>query len=138
DILDARVSPDGRWLAYSTLNSGRAEVYVQPFAGGGRWQISTDGGRGPLWAHSGRELFYRNGNRMMAVTVAAQPAFTPGPPREIFHGSFLPITSNIGANYDITPDDRQFLMVQPAEHPPTTSLVVVLNWFSELKRLSTR
>src|ERR1700676_5576985 len=72
----ARFSPDGRWLAYISDESGRFEVYVQSYPGpGGKWQISTEGGTEPVWTRNGRELFYRSGDKMMAVDVATQPGF---------------------------------------------------------------
>ena len=72
-------SPDGRWLAYLSDESGRLEVYVQPYPGpGGKWQISTEGGAEPVWARDGQELFYRsiNGDRMMAVEITTDPTFS--------------------------------------------------------------
>jgi len=75
DVKMPRFSPDGRWLAYSSDESGRLDVYVQPYPGpGGKVQISTDGGTEPVWNRNGRELFFRSGNKMMAVDVATQPA----------------------------------------------------------------
>src|SRR5256885_14544622 len=69
----ASFSPDGRWLAYTSNESGRPEVYVQPFPGpGGKWQISTEGGAEPLWNHNSRELFYRIGKKMMSVQIATE------------------------------------------------------------------
>jgi Tol biopolymer transport system component len=134
--VDARVSPDNRWLAYASNESGRFEVYVQPFMGsGGKWQISTDGGREPVWAHSGRELFYRSADRMMATEVTSQPAFQPATSRVLFQGPYETTTTN-SPNFDITPDDQRFLMVQPsAQRSLTSDFNVVLNWLEELKRL---
>ena len=84
-----RLSPDGRWLAYTSNEPGRAEVFVQPFAGpGGRSQISTDGGSEPVWSRDGRELFYLNGDRMMAVEITTAPAFRAGAPRLLFEGRY--------------------------------------------------
>ena len=76
-----RFSPDGRWLAYISDESGRYEIYVQPYPGpGGKWQISTEGGTEPVWNPNGRELFYRSGDKMMAVDIATQPRFAAGKP----------------------------------------------------------
>ena len=76
-----RFSPDGRWVAYLSDESGRPEVYVQPYPGpGGKSQISTDGGTEPVWNPNGRELFYRSGNKMMAVTITTKPDFAAGRP----------------------------------------------------------
>jgi len=130
-------SPDGHWLAYISDESGRREIYVQAYPGpGGRWQVSTDGGTEPVWNRNGRELFYRNGDKMMAVDVAARPTFTSGRPRMLFEGPYEP-TPVTFPNYDVSPDGRRFLMLKPAEQQQTaaTQINVVLNWTEELKRL---
>ncbi|MDR3722704.1 MAG: protein kinase [Candidatus Acidoferrales bacterium] len=89
-------SPDGRWLAYVSDESGRFEIYVQPYPGpGGKWQISTDGGTEPVWNRNGRELFYRSGDKMMAAAVATQPSFFAGKPRMLFEGAVLADPANI-------------------------------------------
>jgi hypothetical protein len=133
---DPRFSPDGRWIAYMSDESGRSEIYVQPYPGpGGKWQISTDGGTEPVWNRNGRELFYRNGNRMMAVEITTQPNFALGNPRVLFEGPYVLATVPI-SNYDVSPDGRRFLMVKPTEQAQAapTQINVVLNWFEELKR----
>jgi Tol biopolymer transport system component len=131
-----RFSPDGHWLAYNSDESGRSEVYIQPYPGsGGKWQISTEGGTEPAWNPSGRELFYRNGNKMMAVDIATQPSFAAGKPRMLFEGQYEPTPTSL-TNYDVSPDGQRFLMLKPtveAEAPPT-QIHVVLNWFEELKQ----
>ena len=134
--VDARLSPDGRWLAYASDESGRYEVYVQSYSGaGGKWQISADGGREPVWAHNGREIFYRSGDKMMAAEVASQPAFQPATSRLLFQGPYEGTTS-ISPDYDVTADDQRFLMVQRSEQQSSpTDFNVVLNWLEELKRL---
>jgi Tol biopolymer transport system component len=128
-------SPDGRWLAFTSNESGRDEVYVQPFPGpGGKLQISTEGGNEPLWSRNGRELFYRNGDKMMAVEITTQPTFTAGSPRLLFEGRYE-FSPNGVAGYDVSLDGQRFLMVQPVEpEQPATQINVVLNWFEELKR----
>ena len=132
-------SPDGRWLAYVSNESGRPEIYVQPYPGpGGKWQISTDGGTEPLWNRNGRELFYRSGIKMMAVQVTTQPAFAASKPSVLFEKEYaaseFPAT---GMAYDVSPDGQRFLMVKEAEQATTpTQINVVLNWFEELKRLA--
>jgi Tol biopolymer transport system component len=127
-----RFSPDGRWLAYVSNESGRDEVYVQPFPGPGRrWQISTEGGTAPVWARSGRELFYRNGRQLMSVEVATQPGFSATHPRSLFEGQYRIFRTD----YDVSPDGQRFLMLEPLEPPqPATQINVVLNWFEELKQ----
>src|ERR1700680_3416186 len=85
---DARFSPDGRWLTYISDESGRNEIYVQPYPGpGGKWQISTEGGTEPVWARNG-EIFYRNGNKMMAVDTNTRPTFSAGKPKVFFEGAY--------------------------------------------------
>jgi serine/threonine-protein kinase len=131
-----RFSPDGRWLAYISDESGRYEVYVQPYPGpGGKWQISTDGGAEPVWNRNGRELFYRSSNKMMAVDIAAQPNFTAGNPRMLFQGEYVLATAPV-PNYDVSPDGQRFLMVKSNESAQVapTQINVVLNWFEELKQ----
>ena len=130
-------SPDGRWLAYVSDESGRYEVYVQPFPGpGGKWQISTEGGREPAWARDGRELFYRNGNQMMAVDITTEPTFSAGTPRLLFEETYR-MGDLFRTDYDVTPDGQRFVMVQTSEQQQesSTQINVVLNWFEELKRL---
>jgi eukaryotic-like serine/threonine-protein kinase len=131
-----RFSPDGRWLAYISNESGRWEVYVQPYPGpGGKWQISTEGGTEPVWNRNGRELFYRSGEKMMALDIATQPSFAAGKPRVLFEGRYNPAPGT-GANYDVSPDGQRFLMIKPRESAEAapTQINVVLNWFEELKR----
>jgi serine/threonine-protein kinase len=132
-----KFSPDGRWLAYASDESGRWEIYVQPYPGpGGKWQISTEGGTEPVWNPNGRELFYRSGDKMMAVDVTTQPGFSAGRPRMLFEaGMYLP-TPATHQNYDVSPDGQRFLMLKPGEQQgqAATQINVVLNWFEELKR----
>jgi serine/threonine-protein kinase len=131
-------SPDGHWLAYVSDESGRPEIYVQPYPGpGGKWQISTEGGTEPAWNHNGRELFYRSGNKMMAVDVATQPSFSAGKPRLLFEGQyFMSVWPLLGTAYDVSADGQRFLMVKGTEQAAAsgTQINVVLNWFEELKQ----
>jgi len=131
-----RFSPDGRWLAYVSDESGRREIYVQPYPGpGGKWQISTEGGTEPTWNRNGRELFYRSGDKMMAVDITTQPGFAAGKPRLLFEGHYQP-TPGTTPNYDVSPDGQRFLMIKPTEQAQAapTQINVVLNWFEELKQ----
>ena len=109
---------------------------MQPYPGpGGKWQISTEGGTEPVWNSNGRELFYRSGNKMMAVDIATQSGFFAGKPRMLFEGRYelapFPIS-----NYDVSPDGQRFLMLKPIEQAQAapTQINVVLNWFEELKQ----
>jgi len=130
-----RFSPDGHWLAYISNESGRYEIYVQPYPGpGGKWQISTEGGTEPTWNSNGRELFYRRGDKMMAVDITTQRGFTAGKPRVLFEGRYEP-SPGTAPNYDVSPDGQRFLMLKPSEPAQAaTQINVVLNWFEELKR----
>ena len=134
----ARFSPDGRWIAYASNETGRSEVYVQPFPGpGGKWQISTEGGRWPVWARNGRELFYLNGSKIMSVGVTSQPGFTASTPR-VLADVPLQTSSFYGANgeFDVSPDGENFLFIKAREQNALPSEVrVVLNWDEGLKNL---
>jgi serine/threonine protein kinase/Tol biopolymer transport system component len=133
----AQFSPDGRWLAYVSNESGRYEIYVQPYPGpGGKLQISTDGGGEQLWNPNGRELFYRSGDKMMAVDITTQPSFSAGKPKVLFAGQYQPSPNPVpNVNYDVSPDGQRFLMVKPGgQDQATTQVNVVLNWFEELKQ----
>ncbi|MDP3775205.1 MAG: hypothetical protein Q8Q85_13160, partial [Gemmatimonadales bacterium] len=104
------LSPDGRWLAYQSSEPGRAEVYVRPFPGPGpRVPVSLNGGTEPYWSRDGRELFYREGDVMMAASVRTLPAFEVAERRRLFSGAFLPGGSF--REYDVAPDGRRFVMV---------------------------
>jgi len=135
--VNAMFSPDGRWIAFTSNRSGQQEVYVKPYPGEGRTtQVSTDGGNQPMWAGNGRELFYRNEDKMLVVPVQTEPTFRAEPPNLLFQGSYdnrrnPPVISN----YDVTPDGQRFLMVRSAGRSTPGQINVVLNWFEELKRL---
>jgi serine/threonine-protein kinase len=130
-------SPDGRWLAYGSDESGRQEIYVRPFPGpGGKLQISTEGGVEPVWARNGRELFYRNGDKMMAAAVETKPTFAAAKPKLLFEGHYEAGIFAFEPNYDVSPDGQRFLMIKGSEQESApTQLNVVLNWSEDLKRL---
>ena len=136
-------SPDGAWLAYVSDESGQEQVYVRPYPGPGPSHIiSTDGGYSPLWARNGRELFFRASEvpRVMRVDITTVPTFEAGRPTLLFEdpGKGARVTTPT-RSYDVTPDGERFLMLMPGELPdptPATEVVVVLNWFEELKRLA--
>lgn len=125
-------SPDGRWLAYTSNESGRLEIYAQPFPSGGRKvQISTDGGEQPRWVRG--ELFYRNGGRVMVVELTTEPDLAVGTARMIVD---RPYASGGGYAFDVTSDGQRLLMIKEGDQEATaTQISVVLNWFDELKRL---
>ena len=132
-----RFSPDGHWIAYTSDESGRSEIYVQPFPGpGGKSQISTEGGFWPVWARNGRELSYLNGNKMMIVSITTHPRFDASTPRFLTDASpLLPGRFN-NAAYDMSADDHRFLLVKAKEGNAPGEVRVVLNWSEELKRLA--
>ena len=129
------LSPDGQWLAYVSNESGRDEIYVQPYPGPGeRVTVSTVGGQEPVWSPDGRELFYRDGYKMMVVSVTSDPEFAIGTATLLFEEPFVMEPPPSGSQfYDVAPDGQQFVMVQQTSRP--TELIVVLNWSEELKRL---
>src|ERR1700738_5217757 len=109
-VVDARFSPDGHWIAYVSAQSGRAQVYLQAFPGPGeRVQVSTEGGREPVWAPNGSELYFRTPTKFMAVDVKARPALAVGKPRLLFAGDFL-LSHH---DYGLLPNGRHFIMIQP-------------------------
>ena len=125
-------SPDGRWIAYVSDESGRDEIYVQPFPGpGGRTVVSRGGGREPVWSRDGQELFYRRGNAIWAATVSLGATFDVETPQKLFEGRFVAERAVSGSQtYDVSPDGQRFILVQPTDQ--SSQLHVVLNWFEEL------
>ncbi|MGH9460177.1 MAG: protein kinase domain-containing protein, partial [Vicinamibacteria bacterium] len=138
-------SPNGRWMAYASSESGRSEVYVRPFPpGGGKWQVSDGGGGFPRWSRDGSQLFYRTDEGLMVASVeTGGDTFRAGKPRPLFEGAFLGGIGGVGlagnsfADYDVAPDGRRFVMF-PApqdsgqrDHPHVT---LVTHWFDELDR----
>jgi eukaryotic-like serine/threonine-protein kinase len=131
------LSPDGRWLAYTSNDAGRYEVYVQPTSGAeARWQISMEGGVEPVWSASGSELFYRHGDQVLAVDVVTNATFEYGKPRKLFEGRYaLGEVKDDTRAYDVAPDGERFLMLRPETEPSTGHLKVVVNWYDELRKL---
>jgi eukaryotic-like serine/threonine-protein kinase len=123
-------SHDGRWVAYSSNESGAPQVYAVRYPdGGGRVQISTDGGAGPVWA--GSELFYRKGDSILAVAASGWPVLVVGKPHLLFSTPSLNIN---GPSFAVTADGQHFFMIQENETPPVTQINIVVNWFSELRQ----
>ena len=134
------ISSDSRWLAYACDESGRHEIYVQSLPDlKKKWQISNGGGSDPVWSPDGRELFYRVENKMMSVPIDSDPTFTFGNPSVLFDRHYYE-ESMSGRNYDIAPDGKRFLMMKESnsieDQRTRTELVVVENWFEELKRIA--
>jgi tRNA A-37 threonylcarbamoyl transferase component Bud32/dipeptidyl aminopeptidase/acylaminoacyl peptidase len=134
--LSPALSPDGRWLAYTSTESGQPEVYVRPFpdVGSAKWQVSLSGGNTPVWAHSGRELFYLDGNlAMVSVTVQPGAAFAVTGHRVLFPAQGYSYAGGY-PTYDVSPDDSRFVMIRSVAPSAETEMVLVQHWAEELKR----
>jgi Tol biopolymer transport system component len=130
----ASISPDGRFLAYVSGESGMSEVYVRPLLDGGeKWRISTNGGSQPRWSRDGKELFYVEGNTLLAVSVSTKPPFSFGAATRLFSDPNL--DWNYGHPiYDVSADGRRFVLTEPVGESRQASIHVVQNWFAEFKR----
>jgi serine/threonine-protein kinase len=130
-------SPDGHWIAYSSDESGRREVYVQRFPGpGGKWQVSSEGGTESVWARDRRQLFYRRQDQVWAVDIKTDGDFQHGKPRLLFEQPGF-VSGNPIRSFDLSKDGQRFLMAKfgPRTPTPVTEMILVQNWFEELKRL---
>jgi serine/threonine-protein kinase len=138
--LGPAISPDGDWLAYGSSESGRFEVYVQPFPDGGeRHQVSTDGGLKPVWSPDGRSIYYGafDGGQIVEVSVTMTPRFRAGAAQVLLEGEYESGTYYTYPNFDIAPDGKTFVMVKADEEwGRATEIRLVQNWFEELKRLA--
>jgi len=131
------ISPDGRWIAYSSNESKRSEVYIRPFPGpGGKWQISVSGGMQPLWSKNGKQLFYRWRDQVWIVDVQLDGGLVIGNRRMLFEKPGYTVGGPI-RSYELSLDGQRFLMVKMDTRKPTpvTEMILVQNWFEELKRL---
>ncbi len=129
-VYDARFSPDGRAIAYVSAQLGRSQVYLQPYPGPGeRVQVSTDGGRQPLWSPDGSQLYFRTPTKFFAVDVKTKPVLAVGKPRLLFEGDF----ELSHHDYGLLPDGKHFIMIQPVGKTPPAEMHVVVNWADELK-----
>jgi serine/threonine-protein kinase len=137
--LNGEISPDGRWLAYQSNESGQVEIFVRPFpeVNTGHWQVSTGGGTRPLWARNGQELFYlAPDGALMSVRVERGTTWTAGTPARLINAAYY--GAGTGRTYDVSPDGKRFLTIKQGgsdQTPPPTSIVVVQNWLEELKHL---
>jgi hypothetical protein len=133
------LSPDNRWLAYQSIESGRMEVYVRPFPNvtSGRWQISNGGGSAPFWSPDGREIFYRNASSIVAAQVVTEPGFRVVTSGALFNLAGYVFAGQRGIRYDVAPDGRFLLLKNdsPDGVAARRSIVVVQHWTEELKRL---
>ena len=124
-----RLSPDGRWMAYNSDESGRFEVYVQAFPGpGGKWLVSDGGGFNPIWSRDGRQLFYRRGDQFLAAGVETEPSFTVGKPVVLFAGRYR----STGRDFDVFPDGQHFVMMRNDEPRTSPNVGVLSNWWRAL------
>ena len=123
---EAQFSPDGRWVAYASFESGRFEIVAQPFPGpGDKRQVSLEGGTEPVWARSGSELFYRSGEKMIAASVVLKPDFSVQQRRVLFEGRYI-LARRLHANYDVSPDGQRFLMVKEIGQTSAGQLRLIL------------
>ena len=132
------ISPDGRYIVYGSNETGTLEIFVTTYPQvAGKWQVWVGGGISPLWSPDGKELFYVNTvGKMMAVSIKTSPVFSPGSPREMFDVSQMSLPNNPVSNYDVTPDGKQFIMVQNTQGGVReSSFNYVQNWLRELDRL---
>jgi serine/threonine-protein kinase len=136
DSYGASVSPDGRWIAYHSDDTGRPEIYVRDMTGtGGHWQVSNAGGEEPHWSKDGRELYYRTGHRMMAAPVERGAAFQSGTPRVLFEPVYN-LRSDSLRTYDVDPASGRLLIIRPVEETQPPSIRLTLHWFDEVRRLT--
>ena len=135
NAIGGRVSPDGRWIAYMSDESGRWEVYVRPFPSTAlaKRQVSVNGGLVPAWSHDGREIFFQSPTgHMMAAEVQAGTSFTVGALHDLFEITGM-VSGTLGAYFDVSPDGRRFLMIRNSERARPDQLVVVENAFEVIE-----
>ena len=125
----AAISPDGQWLAYTSNETGRVEVYVHPMSGVGKWQVSLEGGVQPVWARDGKTLFYRDGRHIVAAAVTGRPTFSISARRNFADDHFA-MENTI--NYAAMPDGTHLVVLMPVTDG--ARIRVVVNWVEELKR----
>jgi eukaryotic-like serine/threonine-protein kinase len=130
-----QISPDGRWLAYASDESGQSEVYVRPFpdVGQGKWMVSAQGGTSPLWSPDGRELFYRDAESVITVPVDAGKIFKTGIPTALFWNPDFVVAAgqSSSSGWDINPADKRFLMMKADQ--PVQKVILLTNWLDQLK-----
>jgi len=136
--IQSNFSPDGKWIAYGSDESGTVEVYVRPFPGpGGRWQISIDGGHEPKWTADGRRIFFRSGRQLLAVEVDTREGFRVSRPRVLLDG--LHPYSGTDQVYTLAPDGESAIFVEPVDSGSSPErITVVVNWLDELSRRLSR
>jgi Tol biopolymer transport system component len=136
-VRNAQLSPDGRWIAYASNETGAMEIYVSPFLSGtGKWQVSTGGGQEPRWRQDGKELFYLSADgKMMAVAVTTGASFKPGSPVALFQTHRRqPLSALDVFSYDVSGDGQRFLIATKVDEANAAPLSIILNWTSEMER----
>jgi eukaryotic-like serine/threonine-protein kinase len=134
--VQGALSPNGHWMAYTSDETGRFEVYVQSFpVAGNKWQVSVDGGSDPKWRSDGRELFYVSPkHKLMSVTVGLGSTFEAGLPKELFEVPVPDVVASFPNSYVVTTDGRRFLVNTVVRDAPSSPISVVVNWAAELRR----
>ncbi len=140
DEFYPEISPDGHWIAHLSSESGRWEVYVRPFPGpGGKWQISSNSGTNPIWSRDGKQPFYVSANHeeYWVVDIRTDGHFSAGKPRLLFKSKDF-VLGEPADTWDIAPDSQHSLMAKFGEHEPNPAreMILVQNWFEEVKRLA--
>jgi len=130
DETQAQFSPDGRWIAYASNETGRYEIYVRSFPGpGGKWQVSTEGGIYPRWRRDGKELFYVAADgSLVSVPITLGPNLQAGTGNPLFR-----LETGI-RTFDVSPDGSRFLVSTPVEKSPESPIRVILNWEAALRK----
>jgi hypothetical protein len=134
--VQPRLSPNGRWLAYASDETGTWEVYAQGFGGArGKWQVSTAGGSQPVWRGDGRELFYVGlDGRLFAVTIGGNQTFEAGSPRPLFQTTLPPMLAPFRTGYAVSADGQRFLVNSFRLNPDPSVITIVLNWTADIER----
>ena len=136
-VQNAQFSPDGRWMAYASNETGKMEIYVSPFPNGnGKWQVSSGGGQEPRWRQDGKELFYLSADgKMTAVAVTTGPSVKAGSPVALFQTHRRqPISSQDVFSYDVSGDGQRFLIATKLDETSAAPLAILLNWSSEMEK----
>ena len=136
-VRNAQFSPDGRWMAYASDETGNMEIYMAPCPSGtGKWQVSSSGGQEPRWRQDGKELFYLSPDgKMMAVDVKTGMSFEAGAPKALFQTHRRqPVSAQDVFSYDLSGDGQRFLVITKVDEGKTAPLAVMLNWAAEMEK----
>ena len=135
-LMGAVFSPDGKWVAYTSRESGRSEVYLTNFPQPrSKWQVSVHGGSEPKWRSDGRELFYvAPQHKLMSVEVRQKSTFQAGVPRELFRMVIPDLGPSFPSNYEVVDQGQRFLVNTLVPNAPSSPISVVVNWTAELRR----